>query len=280
MKRFLLFIIPIFLGVAVFSVFLFFFSSNQNGNGALQVTAVPVSTVFLNGKNVGKTPLCLCEGKQLLPSGAYTIKLVPLAGNNLLAYQDSILVTKGILTVVDRTFGAGEFSTGSIITLVALSDKNATQLSISSFPSEASVTLDGNNVGQTPLVIQSITSSDHDITVSKTGYADKTIHVHAVAGYQLKALVTLGLQDKNATATANFQNASLTPPQKTKITILQTPTGFLRVRADPSLSASETAQVKPGDSFDYVDEQNGWYEITLSDGTNGWISTQYAEKSN
>ncbi|HSD99047.1 MAG TPA: PEGA domain-containing protein [Patescibacteria group bacterium] len=278
MKRFLLFILPIVLGLVVFGIFLFFFTRSQNGNGALQVTAVPVSQVYLNGKPIGKTPLCLCEGKQLIPSGVYTIKLVPLAGDNLQTYQDSVTITKGTLSVVDRTFGADEFSSGSIITLIPLSDTKSAQLFVSSFPSGASVALDGNTAGTTPLLIKTITVSDHDITLSKTGYSDKTVHIRTVAGYELKALITVGLAQQNATQDANLQNASLTPPQKTQITILDTPTGFLRVRSEPSLSASETAQVKPGQQFDYVDEQDGWYEIALPGGSNGWISTQYAQK--
>lgn len=242
------------------------------------MTAVPVSSVYLNGKQVGKTPLCLCEGKQLLPSGTYTIKLVPLAGDNLTGYQDSIFVTKGTLTVVDRTFGVGEYSTGSVISLIPLSDAKNTQLFVTSFPSGVSVSLDGNAAGTTPLLIKTLTNSDHDLTLTKSGYSDKTVHVHTVTGYQLKALITLGLMQQNASPTANFQNASLTPIQKTKVVILSTPTGFLRVRAEPSLIASETAQVKPGDQLDFVDEQDGWYEIQLSDGSTGWISTQYAQK--
>lgn len=278
MKRIILFVAPILLGLGVFFVFLFFFSKGSVGSGALQVTAVPVSSVYLNGKLIGKTPLCKCEGKDMLPSGNYALKLVPLAGDNLTAYEENISITKGILTVVDRTFGVGEFSSGSVITLVPLTDQKATQVFIASFPSGAAVSLDGNMSGTTPLLIKTLTDSDHDLLLSKDGYNSKTVHIHAVTGYQLKAIITLGIMQQNATAAANFQNASLTPVQKVKVTILTTPTGFLRVRSDPSVTASETAQVKPGDTFDYLSEQDGWYQIQLSDGTSGWVSTQYAQK--
>ncbi len=277
MKRLILFLAPILLGLIVFLTFLFFYSSSKSGNGALQVTAVPVSNVYLNGKLMGKTPLCLCEGKAMVATGTYSIKLVPLAGDNLQPYEDSVSITKGTLTVVDRTFGAGEFSTGSIITLVVLPQIKTAQIFVTSFPSGVQVSLDGNASGVTPLLIKSATESDHELLLSKTGYADKTVHVHTVAGYQLKAQITLGIAQKNATEAANFENASLTPVAKVKVVILDTPTGFLRVRAEPSLNASETAQVKPGDSFDFVDEQDGWYEIAVS-GKNGWVSTQYAQK--
>lgn len=278
MKRLFLFLSPIVLGLIVFFTFLFFLSQSTNGSGALQVTAVPVSNVYLNGKLIGKTPLCKCEGKDMIATGTYSIKLVPLAGDNLLPYEDSVTISKGILTAVDRTFGVGELSTGSIITLTPLTDAKAVELYADSFPSGASVTLDGNAAGNTPLLLKSLTTSDHDLLISKQGYKDKTVPIHTVAGYELKAIISLGILTPDATAAANFQNASLTPTMSTKVVILDTPTGFLRVRSDPSLSASETAEVKPGDSFDFVDSQDGWYEIKLADGSTGWVSTQYAQK--
>src|SRR5690349_3608174 len=126
MKKLIFLILPIICGIVVFGIFLFLFTKSQQGNGALQITSVPESVVYLNGKNVGKTPLCLCEGKQLIPSGIYAVKLVPVAGNNLLSYEDSVLVTKGTLTVVDRTFGPDEFSSGSVISLLPLSNATFT----------------------------------------------------------------------------------------------------------------------------------------------------------
>lgn len=278
MKRFILFLSPILLGFIAFVVFVIILSKVDAGVGALQITAIPQSTVYLNGKSIGKTPLCKCEGKERIKAGEYTVKLVPLSGQNIFPYEEHITITKGILTVVDRTFGAGSLSSGSVITLVPIDDKKAVQLSVSSFPTGASVAIDGNDSGKTPLFVKTLTDSDHDLVVSKEGYKDKTIHVHTVAGYQLDALITLGIAPLDATAAAAFQNAALTPVAKTKITILDTPTGFLRVRLEPSLNASETAQVKPGDTFDYVSEQDGWYEIQLPNSTTGWVSTQYAKK--
>lgn len=278
MKRFVLFFAPIILGFLAFLGFVFVSSKFTIGNGALQVTAVPVSEVYLNGKKVGKTPLCLCEGKDQIPSGTYSLRLVPLAGDNLTSYEDTITVTKGILTVVDRTFGVGEFSSGSVITLSPITDTKTAELFIASVPSGATVTMDGNVVGVTPLLLKSVTASDHDLELSENGYESKTAHIHTVAGYKLNTAITLGIAQATATPSAALQNASLTPTVGVKVVILDTPTGFLRVHADPSIAASETAQVKPGDSFPYVDEQDGWYEIQLSDGSNGWVSTQYANK--
>src|SRR5579883_3007298 len=103
MRRFILLVAPIIVGLLVFFGFSFYLSRNNVGKGALQITSEPVSNVYLNGKLLGKTPLCKCEGKDMIEAGNYVVRLVPLAGDNLLPYEEHITITKGILTVVDRT---------------------------------------------------------------------------------------------------------------------------------------------------------------------------------
>jgi uncharacterized protein YgiM (DUF1202 family) len=74
-------------------------------------------------------------------------------------------------------------------------------------------------------------------------------------------------------------SGSITPtPTEAKIIILQTPTGFLRVRSKPSTSETEVGRVTPGQTFTIIAEQDGWFEITLADKTDGWVSSDYAEK--
>src|SRR5579872_6916198 len=107
MKKLLLISLPVILGITIFSVFAYFLSNFSSGTGALQVTSSPESNVYLNGKLIGKTPLCKCEGSDMLQVGEYDLKLVPTSGNNLSAYEQSVSVNKSVLTVVDRTFGIG-----------------------------------------------------------------------------------------------------------------------------------------------------------------------------
>jgi hypothetical protein len=58
-----------------------------------------------------KTPLCKCEAADMLPVGEYNIKVDPQ--NRHFPHLKKNLQT--ILTVVDRTFGKGVTSEGSII---------------------------------------------------------------------------------------------------------------------------------------------------------------------
>lgn len=286
MRRILFIVSPIILGILLFSGVAYFISSASSGKGALQVTSLPPSDVYLNGKYIGKTPLCKCEGSDTLPIGDYVVRLVPTSGGGLSPFEQKIRIVKSVLTVVDETFGIGSAGSGSVITLDPLNNSNAAQIFISSFPLSVSVSLDNNPVGNTPLLLNSVTASDHTLTLSKNGYIDKTIHVHAVSGYQLNAQVTLGIDLGNITPSTQSAvatpSASLTPALNAaganQVTILETGTGFLRVRAQPSLNASEEARLTPGDTVTLVDEQGDWYEVKLKDGTLGWISSTYAKK--
>ncbi|MDP3245052.1 MAG: LamG-like jellyroll fold domain-containing protein [bacterium] len=63
-----------------------------------------------------------------------------------------------------------------------------------------------------------------------------------------------------------------------KLTITNTPTGWLNVRADASLDGKSIGKVYPGDVYEYTDEKDGWYKIILEDKTDGWIFGSYTEK--
>lgn len=60
------------------------------------------------------------------------------------------------------------------------------------------------------------------------------------------------------------------------VTILDTPTGFLRVRETPG--GSEVGQVNPGDSLPFLDENTEWYQVSLESGESGWVSKEYSSK--
>jgi hypothetical protein len=282
LRKIILLLLPIVLAVGVFFLVIFILSVTSTKKGALQVTSVPPSNVYLNNTFIGKTPLCKCEGDTMLPIGDYTIKLVPLAGN-LSAYEDKISVNTSVLTVVDRTFGDVGKSSGSIISLVPSSNPSSAQLSVVAIPYQAGVSLDNNSIGTSPLLIKSITDSDHEVTVTKEGYAAKTIRIHGVIGYTLKAFVTLAADalsnlDTSSTSGQTAPAATSSGSTSPQVVILQTPTGFLRVRNSPSLGGSEIFQVHPDETYPLLDEQTGWYEIQLKNGQKGWISAQYAKK--
>ncbi len=60
------------------------------------------------------------------------------------------------------------------------------------------------------------------------------------------------------------------------VVVSDTPTGFLRVRKTPG--GVEIAKVNPGDKLPFLDENDGWYNVSLEDGSEGWISKEYSSK--
>jgi len=277
MKKFLLILSPFVIVVLIFSTVIFFLSQNK-GKGALQVTSVPDAKVYLNNKLVGQTPLCKCELKDMLPSGDYTIKLVSTQGS-FDPFEQKITISPKVLTVVDKTFGPQGIGSGSIISLTPISNKKDTQISTVTFPDMSEVFLDNNLEGPTPLLLTGITESDHELKLTKEGYKDKIVRVRTVAGYKLDTLIFLGINPDFASVSASLNSSSsATALQLAKVLILQTPTGFLRVRDKASLNGLEIGQAKPGETYQLLDDQTtGWYKIKFND-KEGWISSQYAQK--
>ncbi|GIW61337.1 MAG: hypothetical protein KatS3mg089_0189 [Patescibacteria group bacterium] len=282
MRKALFILIPsLILATSIFFLIQIFLI-RSNDKGALQVTASPKSKVYLNGEFIGETPLCRCEQDNMLKVGKYNIKLVPTT-SGFSEFQEKIIVSKSVLTVVDHKFGKGATSEGSIITLQPLKESNTRSLLVLSIPDKSEVLLDNTSVGFTPVLIKDITESDHELIIRKSGYAEKKVKIRTPTGYQLLAKVYLGVDEEEIvlsptpSPTSASPSATPTPPIR-KVTILQTPVGFLRVRAESNIESSEIGRVTPGQEFELLDEVRGWYKIKLSDGKEGWISNQYAKK--
>ena len=281
MRKLLLFLTPFLLAVVVFFATVFFLDQG-NKKGALQVTSTPKSKIYINDKLVGETPLCKCEDENMLNPGQYTLRLVP--GDDLPPYEEKITIAPFVLAVIDRTFGKTGEGSGKTITLTKLSDSKAIELLVLSFPQDVEVFLDSNSLGKTPLSNKTITASDHELRLVKDGYREKTIRIRAVTGYKLTVIASLGIlpnivQEASSSAPPNLVNTfSSVTPTAVKVIILNTPTGFLRVRQESSLASTEIGRVAPGESFVLLEEKTGWFKIQLQDEKAGWISSQYASK--
>ena len=280
MRKVLFVIVCFLIAILIFSLVVYLLGQRPE-KGALQVTSSPKAQVLINGKLFGETPLCLCVAKDMLGTGEYTVRLVPKEGN-FEPFQRKITISPKVLTVVDRTFSQTALSQASIITLSKIEDSKDAQISVISFPADSSVYLDSELVGQSPVLLKNITESDHEVKVVRQGYKDKIVRIRTVLGYKLEAVVYLGIDSQVATSSATLISSPSATPSRGKgtVTILDTPTGFLRVRKDPSVNAAEVGRVNPDEVFDLLDEQTGWYKIKLKAGVEGWISAQYAKKQN
>lgn len=276
MRKIILFVVPLFLAVIIFFGVTFFLDTSS-GKGALQVTSAPKASVYLNDKKIGNTPLCKCEPKDLIKTGEYTIKLIP-DEKDFKPFEEKITINKSTLTVVDREFLEGLQGNGDIITLSPISDKKTSELLVISVPQDANVFLDNNAVGATPLILKDVAESDHNLSVTKDGYKDRTIGIRTVAGYKLTSLIFLGINPIISSPSAEpvaSRSATITIQ---KVLILDTPNGFLRVRESNSTGSREITRVSEGETFELIDEKQGWFEIKLQNGKTGWISDDYAKK--
>src|SRR5258706_3192744 len=224
MKKFLYLFLPILLASLLFGAYTLFQAVQAQGKGALQVTANPTSDVYLNGKLLGKTPICKCEGKNMIATGEYAIKIVPQNSTGSASFEQKIPITKGGLTVIDRTFTADQVSHGTVITLSSLPDKSATELFVASFPINATVTLDGKVSGHTPLLLNNVVASDHDLVVSEDVYVTKQLKIRIIKGYKLSAILSLPILMSSAdSAIVATPSATISPTVEPTSTTPKTP---------------------------------------------------------
>jgi hypothetical protein len=66
-------------------------------------------------------------------------------------------------------------------------------------------------------------------------------------------------------------------PKAKTITVQATPTGWLNVRSIPSTQGTIKTRVYPSQSYVYTKYEQGWYLITLNNGTTGWVTEQYVK---
>lgn len=260
-------ILAILGGIA--AAILFFLGYFSPQGAGLRIDTNPASTVFINGEQVGKTPY-----QATRKAGEITLRLVPDSFDKPLSpYETKIDLVGGIETIVNRDFGPTDDESGGYIISFERVGGKETSIAVVSVPDAAQIALDGQIRGFSPYKTTSLTPGDHKLTVTAPGYKDENLNLKAVEGYKLTARVKL-------MPNGETPEPSPTPaPSEKKVEILTTPTGFLRVRSDPSTVGSELGQVEPGKSYKYVDTDTatGWFKIEYEAGKEGWVSNEYAK---
>jgi hypothetical protein len=294
MKKLLIFFLFIvFVGITIFVGFKLL-PQAVNFAGLQVVANGSEVDIYLDSGKLGRSPY---ENEKLHP-GDYDLKLVPV-DKNLKSWSRKISLSQGAMTTVERSFSKdGKFDGGLTVYLQAIDDKMS-KVEVLSSPDEASLYFDKENKGKTPFTINDVISGSHEVILKKTGFQDKIYKIDSVPGY--KILMDFDLipesktevqpkTEKTLGATAsNSGNIKATPspakvtPTKTqttsgKIEVIETGTGWLRVRMEPSTAASESAKVNTGDKFTPIEEQNGWIKIEYQPGNFGWISSEYVKK--
>ncbi|OGM09816.1 hypothetical protein A2W13_01385 [Candidatus Woesebacteria bacterium RBG_16_36_11] len=242
-------------------------------SAGLIIETQPQAAVLINGQQEGRTNFEITRAQ-----GEVVIKLIPESFDKpLVPFETKVNLVSGVKTVIRRNFGESlETSSGTVISFEKIGGQEV-GVSIISTPDASQVKIDGQVRGFTPYKSSAVSPGSHIISLSAQGYKDESIDVRTYEGYKLTAEFKLA---------PNTEQASPSPtpePQEEKpqVKILSTPTGFLRVRNEPSALAREVGQVDPGETFEILeeDEETGWYKIEYEKDQEGWVSNQYASKT-
>lgn len=287
MKKKLILLTILIIGFILFVISKFFIFNSQNEVGRIKIVSSPTTSVFINNLATGKTPF-----DQKYKVGEYILKLIP-EGNatDTASWQGKISVYKNALTYVNRELGSSDVTSAGEVFTTTKMEKPAKsgdygEVYVETEPQGAIVYLDNDEKGVSTLILSDVLKGDHELSVFMPGFLRRTQKINVDPGYQVNASFKLAIDTSqkaisslenrvtgNKTATESATN------KKTTIVIKDTPTGFLRVREEPSIEASEEAQVKPGEKFDLIGEKDDWYKIEYQKGSDGWIYSQYAEKT-
>lgn len=218
------------------------------------------AVVFFDNKEIGKTPF---EDKNL-DVKQYTVKLEKDGSS----WQGRVKLTAGTVAVINRDLAKDAASqAGEVLTL-----ESGRGITVVSNPNQSEVEIDNKAYGKTPISIN-LDPGEHTIVVSHPNYLKRSIRANLPDKFNLTISVDLAISEADLT---NISAPVITQTQEVKV--LDTPTGFLRVRDKGSLSGKEIAQVKPGDTLILLEDGTSWHRVRLSDGTEGYVSSQYIEK--
>lgn len=270
----------------------FFILDSQNAYGRLKIVSSPTTSIFINSVVIGKSPF---EDKYKV--GEYILKLIPEGvATDTASWQSKIKIYKNALTYVNRELGSSDITSGGEIFTTTKMDKapkstDSGEVYVETEPQGAIVYLDNDEKGVAPLVLTDVLKGEHELSVFMPGFLRRTQKINVDSSYRVNAYFKLAVDQSQkqsspvASPSGQLSNkkseqseASKSATTKTTVIIKDTPTGWLRVREEPSISASEAARVKPGEKYELLDEKEGWYKIEYEKGKMGWISGEYSTK--
>lgn len=264
------------LGILVAAVLLSGCNLSMKKSG-IEILSYPPAKVYIDGKEAGMTPY---KNNTLTP-GDKEIKL----STGKTEWVKEIHLENGANTVINREFGKTEEEGGGyILYFESTGDSKKAGLLVSSNPDRAAVYIDDTIKGYSPIRIDNAGEGDKKLSASYPGYRSVSSFVKLVNGYQLVMEADLAKEEAInpidlETANPEISSGSAQIQTGTMITIKNTETGWLRVRASADGNSAEVARVKPGEKYKMLSEVTDWYQIDLGGGKSGWVSTKYAGKS-
>ena len=240
-------------------------------SAAIFVETVPASSVFIDGEQVGRTPY-----EATLDAKEVVIKLIPESFDKpLVPFETKVSLAPGIKTIVTRNFGeTNESASGEILSFEKIAKKEMS-LVVVTLPDSTQISLDGQIMGFAPYKTSSITAGEHQLIVSTPGFEEKILQIKTIEGFKLTAVVQLKADPETIELEEEVEETV-----EEMVKILSTPTGFLRVRSEPSVLGKEIGRVEPGETHLLIekDSETGWFKISIGEDEEGWVSGRYVEE--
>lgn len=287
MKKKLMLLLILIILFAGFVLVRYFIFDKSNEYGKLNVISSPGASIFVNNSIIGKTPF---DDKYKV--GEYLLKLIPEGTSTETAsWNGKIKIYKNALTYVNRELGSSDItSAGEIFTTEKIDIKDPYgEVYVETEPQGAIITLDSDEKGTAPLVLSNVLKGEHELSVYMPGFFRRTEKINVDSGYRVNASFKLAIDPTQQTLEdkTKVSTESSTTTSNVTVTIKANDQGWLRVRADASIDASEEAKVKVGEKYPLLEEKTGWYKIKYNDNqegivsgefTEGWISSEYSSK--
>ena len=283
-------------------------SLNKKAGLQVSINGGEKANVFVDGMNIGQTPY---SGDNLKP-GRKTVKLVPETPNEA-TYETTLTLSGGNITVMTWTFGKTlDESGGEVFELSKATNKNKNELSIVTNPDNIIVKVDGQTKGLSPLILDDLAEGLHSLTVTAPGYVERTSNPKLVKGYRLTVTSKLAREPFGGAINATPSATPVTSPSpipKTSpkptprsmpttnatssgtttgvisasiktlpyVEIIESGTGWLRVRDSADGNAQELTKLSVGSTVPYMNETlSGWLKVEYQTGKQGWVSGKYA----
>ena len=242
----------------------------RGGAGVSVLTKPEGAKVSLDGESLGDAPL-----SQVIDSGVHTLKI---SKEGYISREIGVNIEEGFRLTANVTLALNPYpQTKKLIdaekfTLFDLSSNN-TQLN-EDYRRWAEAIWHFQTTGQS-------VPKKFDVLIDENG---KTYTL--VADYAKKKAINVGylsrspgkLTDKAKSAWEDLTTGKSKGESSEQVLILDTPNGFLNVRAGPGTNNKIVAKVDPGKTFTLVKKEGDWYKIIYASSKEGYISAQYAKK--
>lgn len=239
-------------------------SSNIAG---IEISTQPPTKIKIDGKDAGMSPY----KNRSIKAGIVDITL---GQEGIGFFAKQIELKKNISSVVNWTFGKSDIYSGGYILSMEKNGGKESEMIVSSSPSKAAVFVGGENRGLTPLFIPNLSEGDKEVKITLPGYTSVHLGVRPVVGHQIILEAMMAKEEKVVVVTPT---QAQTPEQGSKIRILPTDTGWLRVRDMPTSAGMEIDKVNVGETYDTVGDSGDWTHIIVRE-KQGWVLSKFVEK--